>query len=150
MITFRPLRPDDFPTLLDWLQRPHVKQWWDDGDDTIDKVAESYATDPDNNKRFIGSLDGEPIGYFQYVLYEGDYIGADQFLCDGGGLSEGLGTTALQAFLGLIVACEAPQFICVDPHPDNARAIRCYEKCGFVHDPKRSDAAVWFMVLRCR
>ena len=79
-LSFRPMTPDDYPRLLDWLQRPHVKEWWDDGDDTLEKVAAHYS-DPDA-ERFIllyqeaGSTDeARPIGYFQYYLEEDGVVG---------------------------------------------------------------------------
>ena len=42
MLRFRPLTPDDFPLMLEWLSKEHVKEWWDDGEDTIEKVADNY------------------------------------------------------------------------------------------------------------
>lgn len=52
ILSFRPLIEADYPTLLEWLQRPHIKKWWDDGDDTLEKVVEHYAAE-DDTKRFI-------------------------------------------------------------------------------------------------
>jgi len=44
MLSFRPLLPADFPLLLAWLSRPHVKEWWDDGEDTLEKVARTTGS----------------------------------------------------------------------------------------------------------
>ncbi len=33
-ITFRPVRPDDFAMLTEWLARPHWREWW--GDPTVE------------------------------------------------------------------------------------------------------------------
>ena len=145
MIRFRPLIPDDFPMLLEWLGRSHVKQWWDDGDDTLDKVAAHYTAHPDSTKRFIAVVDGKDAGYFQYYRANPTEIGVDQFLADAGSLSKGIGTECLRAFIELIVATEAPKTISLDPHPDNKQAIRCYEKCGFAHAPSRSTDATYVM-----
>jgi len=150
MISFRPIQADDFPLLLDWLQRPHVKQWWDDGDDTIARVARNYSSDPETTKRFIATLDGSEIGYLQFIRLDKCHVGTDQFLADHDRLGKGLGTQCLRAFMNLIIAREAPDMISVDPHPNNRRAIRCYEKCGFVRDAERSSATVCFMILDCR
>jgi RimJ/RimL family protein N-acetyltransferase len=136
-LAFRPLTPDDYPLLLDWLQRPHVKEWWDDGDDTLEKVAAHYS-DPDA-ERFIllyrdpVTEEARPIGYFQYYLEEEGVVGIDQFIGEADLLNRGLGTAAVRAFLQLVIARENPRRIILDPEPENARAIRCYEKVGFRH-----------------
>ena len=136
-LAFRPLTPDDYPLLLDWLQRPHVKEWWDDGDDALEQVAAHYS-DPDA-ERFIllyrdpVTEEARPIGYFQYYLEEEGVVGIDQFIGEADLLNRGLGTAAVRAFLQLVIARENPRRIILDPEPENARAIRCYEKVGFRH-----------------
>jgi RimJ/RimL family protein N-acetyltransferase len=137
-LSFRPLTPDDYPLLLDWLQRPHVKEWWDDGDDTLEKVAAHYS-DPDA-ERFIllsqeagGTDAARPIGYFQSYLEDEGVVGIDQFIGEADLLNRGLGTAAVRAFLQLVIARQNPRRIILDPEPENARAIRCYEKAGFRH-----------------
>ena len=122
--------------LLDWLQRPHVKEWWDDGDDTLDKVAEHYGED-DGTERFILLLESESregnleAGYFQYYRNDKGEIGIDQFLSESDDLNHGIGTKAIIRFIRLVIDREAPSTIIVDPIPNNHRAIRCYEKVGF-------------------
>jgi hypothetical protein len=37
MFRFRPLTSGDFPLLLEWLSKEHVRQCWHDGDDTLEK-----------------------------------------------------------------------------------------------------------------
>lgn len=145
MIRFRPLEAADFPMLLDWLQRAHVREWWDDGDDTLEKVAAHYGA-ADSTRRFIAQRHSLPIGYFQYWQGATGEIGCDQFLAEAADLSKGLGSECITAFLALIAAAEGPRAVLVDPDPANGRAIRCYEKCGFVHDPARSNAGIHFMV----
>ncbi|MEO3429015.1 GNAT family N-acetyltransferase [Pelagibius sp. CAU 1746] len=144
MIRFRPLADADLPMLLDWLQRPHVKEWWDDGDDTLEKVCAHYGA-RDGTRRFIAEREGVAIGYFQYYRNGAGEIGCDQFLAGPESLSHGIGCACLEAFIDLIAAAEAPATILVDPHPDNARAIRCYEKCGFLSDAERSSPALCCM-----
>ena len=149
-VRFRPLSADDFATLLQWLQRPHVKQRWDNGDDTRDKVAEHYSRDPLTTRRFVAVIDGEDCGYFQYYRLEPGHVGIDQFLADGSNLSKGIGTCCVLAFIKMISAVEALEKVSVDPHPANGRAIACYNRCGFVHDPSRSNPVNHVMVKQCR
>ncbi len=37
--------------LLDWLQGPYGKEWWDNGDDDIDKTAADWCREPENTQR---------------------------------------------------------------------------------------------------
>lgn len=135
MISFKPLEEEDFELLLEWLQRPHVKEWWNDGDDTLEKVRDHYTRDPDETKRFLLCYSDQQTasGYFQYYIEPGSVIGIDQFLADPDNLDKGVGTASISRFLRLIRERHSPTRIIVDPHPDNARAIRCYEKAGFRH-----------------
>jgi aminoglycoside 6'-N-acetyltransferase len=139
MLSFRPLIPFDFPLLLDWLARPHVKEWWDDGDDTPEKVALHYGQQAEDEEvaRFIlvctpdGGGEGQPIGYFQWYLRPDGTAGIDQFIGEAHLLNQGIGTQAIRQFLELLVERHHPLRILVDPDPRNRRAIRCYEKAGF-------------------
>jgi RimJ/RimL family protein N-acetyltransferase len=133
MISFRPLEEDDFELLLVWLQRPHVKEWWNDGDDTLEKVRDHYTRNPDETRRFILLYpdDKSPSGYFQYYIRPDGVIGIDQFLADVESLNRGLGSASVSQFLRMILEKHSPIRIVTDPSPDNLRAIRCYEKVGF-------------------
>ncbi len=146
MIRFRPICSDDLALILEWLQRPHVKEWWDDGDDTIDKVAAHYLSDAEMTKRFIVEFEGRDAGYFQYHCYNPRHIGVDQFLADEAQLSQGIGTSCLQAFLDMIRKASTSSIVSVDPHPANKRAIRCYEKCGFITAHNYSNALAHIMI----
>jgi aminoglycoside 6'-N-acetyltransferase-1b/aminoglycoside 6'-N-acetyltransferase-2 len=47
-------------------------------------------------------------------------------------LNRGLGTALVRALVGRLFSDPAVTKIQTDPSPDNQRAIRCYEKAGFV------------------
>jgi AacA4 family aminoglycoside N(6')-acetyltransferase len=147
-ITFRPLREADLPLLTDWLNRPHVLEWWSGGDAVpdIDDTRRKYL--PRMNaassvKVYIAMLAEEPIGFIQsYVAFGcGDgwweeetdpgVCGIDQFLCDSGRLGQGLGTRMVGAFVQELLAQPGVTKVQADPDPANARAVRCYEKAGF-------------------
>ena len=133
MSSFRTLQDSDFQTLFSWLQEPHIKEWWNDGDDTIEKVESHYSRDPESVFRFIFQSDlGEPLGYFQYYIEQGNVVGIDQFLGNSSLLNKGIGTAAVKAFTELVIKYCSPNSIILDPDPKNKRAIRCYEKAGFV------------------
>jgi RimJ/RimL family protein N-acetyltransferase len=137
MFRFRPLVANDFPLLLEWLSKEHVKQWWDDGDDTLEKVVRNYGNQEELLERFVllGSYESgeKPIGYFQYYLIADGSIGIDQFIGEEEFINRGVGTKAIQMFVEMIMRERRPTSIILDPSPENKRAIRCYEKAGFKH-----------------
>jgi aminoglycoside 6'-N-acetyltransferase len=137
MLGFRPLTADDLPLLLAWLSKEHVKQWWNDGDDTLEKVVRNYGEQEKGLERFILLLSDEsgekPIGYFQYYLLPDGSIGIDQFIGEEECINRGVGTNAVQIFVEMIMREHKPASIILDPSPENKRAIRCYEKVGFKH-----------------
>ncbi len=133
MNTFRALEKSDYQCLFSWLQEPHVMEWWNDGDDTIKKIKAHYSRDPETVFRFIYQSDtGHPLGYFQYYLEQDNVVGIDQFIGDSTLLNKGIGTAAVKEFTELVIKNRKPSSIILDPDPTNKRAIRCYEKVGFV------------------
>lgn len=141
MVSFKSLEVVDFPLLFEWLQRLHVKEWWDDGDDTLEKVVEHYgpSSDKEEVERFIlmwspaADTAMRPVGYFQWYLLPDGTAGTDQFIGEPDLLEQGIGTEAVPMFLAMLIERYDPPRIVVDPDPRNARAIRCYEKVGFRH-----------------
>ena len=59
--------------------------------------------------------------------------GIDQFIGELDMVDHGHGSAFIRAFIDRLLASGAPRVI-TDPDPANARAIRAYEKAGFVRD----------------
>lgn len=137
MFAFRQLTSADFPRMLEWLSKEHIKKWWNDGDDTLEKVAAHYGKESDDVKKFVLIETREnvekPIGYFQYYFAPDNEIGIDQFIGEENYLDKGIGEKTIKMFIELIKHNHKPKAIILDPSPDNKRAIRCYEKVGFKH-----------------
>lgn len=152
-ITFKLLHQHHFPLLLKWLEKPHVKLWWDqDIQWTSDLISQKYGEyltgfkSDDGQlkpiKAFIIYFDNIPIGYAQlYNAYDfarsapltglpeklaafDIYIGEPKFL------HKGLGSIIIDQFLNEY-ACSFSH-IFADPDSTNIAAIRAYEKAGFV------------------
>ncbi len=148
-VTLRLMTEHDLPTLHEWLNRPHIVEWWGGEEErpTLDEVLEHYlprTMAEESVTPYIAMLGKEPIGYAQsYVALgcgEGWWTdetdpgvrGIDQSLADPENLNKGLGTKLVRALAELLFADPTVTKIQTDPAPDNDRAIRCYEKAGFV------------------
>ncbi|HCF5166682.1 TPA: AacA4 family aminoglycoside N(6')-acetyltransferase [Pseudomonas aeruginosa] len=147
-VTLRLMTEHDLPMLHDWLNRPHIVEWWGGEDErpTLEEVLEHYlprVMAEESVTPYIAMLGDEPIGYAQsYVaLGSGDgwwedetdpgVRGIDQSLANPAQLSKGLGTLLVRTLVETLFADPAVTKIQTDPSPNNYRAIRCYEKAGF-------------------
>ncbi|HYW55459.1 MAG TPA: GNAT family N-acetyltransferase [Polaromonas sp.] len=163
-ISFRPLQISDLPMLHAWTQQPHWTEWWGDPG-TLEDIEAEYGpliADTTEVQPHIALLDGQPFGYIQsYVaMGSGDgwwedetdpgVRGIDQSIADPTHLNQGLGTAMVKAFVAKLLADPAVTHIQTDPAPQNARAIRCYEKAGFeaVGEISTPDGAALLMVCK--
>jgi aminoglycoside 6'-N-acetyltransferase-1b/aminoglycoside 6'-N-acetyltransferase-2 len=139
----------DLPLLHEWLQRPHIVEWWGGEAERPRHFAETRARylprtlAEEGVTPYIAMLGDEPVGYAQsYVaLGSGDgwwedetdpgVRGIDQSLARPELLGRGLGTRLVTALVERLFADPAVTRIQTDPDPSNLRAIRCYEKAGF-------------------
>lgn len=151
---FRPMTAADMPLMRDWLARPHVREWWHDGDD-----FEFVSGDMNHHDmaQFIVSLDATPFAYLQCYRMGDWHIGfgpqpqgtrgTDQFIAEPMLVARGHGSAFVRKFVDELFATGTPRVV-VDPQPDNPRAIRAYEKAGFVrqHDIETPDGRALLMV----
>ncbi|MED5262604.1 MAG: GNAT family N-acetyltransferase [Myxococcota bacterium] len=143
-IDFRSLTEADLPLLFEWLNRPHVAQWWD-GPILYNEVLDRYGAHirSESTSPYVVLLDGVPGGYIQswVAALESEYwwegvsdpgvLGIDQLLADPGGLCQGVGTAMVGQFVERRFQDPSVTRIILDTDPENFRAIRCYEKVGF-------------------
>ena len=131
--------------LHEWLQRPHVAEWWSPTP-TLGAVVEEFTPMADpaaRDKAYVAYRDEQPIGYIQSYVVQGagggwwedeqdpGARGIDQFVARPDQLGLGIGTEMVRAFVSRLFEDRAVTRIQTDPDPRNARAIRCYEKAGF-------------------
>ena len=138
--TFRSVELDDLAILAEWLAEPHVAEWWDDPETEIALIKEhidSISVEP-----LIIELDGKPIGYLQSEdpHMEDDHpyhdqpfgtLGIDMFIGVPDLVGKGHGSAIVLQFVDELFEEGVPRVI-IDPNPANKRAIRAYEKAGFV------------------
>jgi RimJ/RimL family protein N-acetyltransferase len=157
-IRFRKLERDDLRILRDWLNRPHVYEWWGvqsgpgslggSGNNaaTLDQVEAKYVSpDPDGTWRYV-ILTDRPIGVIQwYFLSDSpDYAeqigeldpgtaGMDIFIGEVDAVNRGVGSRAIDAFVATVVFAD-PKVTRIVAGPDvrNARSIKAFTKAGFV------------------
>jgi aminoglycoside 6'-N-acetyltransferase len=163
-IRFTPVTAADYPMLRGWLESPHMREWWGNPDKELGQIRDKVeGRDP--TRPFIFHVDGEPAGYIQYWLVgneqkaervaadhwvmrlPGDAVGVDLSIGDPKRLSPGIGTTVLRAFLTMLfdMGC---QTIIIDPDEANHRAVRAYEKAGFVAYDRYEDVSGVTQLMR--
>ncbi|PZO73955.1 MAG: GNAT family N-acetyltransferase [Mesorhizobium amorphae] len=143
---FREVEESDLALIRQWLETPHWREWWGDPDTGIAEIREhmdSVSVEP-----LLIEWNGAPIGYLQsydphleddhpYADQPFGTLGVDLSIGAAEMLGQGHGSGALRAFAETLFAEGVPRLV-IDPHPDNARAIRAYAKAGFVPFDRRT------------
>ncbi|MGH9709060.1 MAG: GNAT family N-acetyltransferase, partial [Candidatus Acidiferrales bacterium] len=151
-LSFRLMQDDvgDYDLMSKWLTDPRVLEFYEGRDSPLsrEEVAKKYAP------RILRSEGVTPcfllhrgtvIGYLQYepIIEEtrasyalsdediADTYGMDLFIGEPDCWGHAIGTQAVSLFLKYLFEIRAARKVVIDPHVDNFRAIRCYEKCGF-------------------
>lgn len=137
---FRPMTAEDFVMARRWLETPQVRRWWGDPDGEISLLEEDL--DDPRMAMWIVSHGGRPFAYIQDYdprAWGPDVFGPlppgsrfiDQFIGEDDMIGRGHGAAFVRQHVDRLFAEGAP-LVGVDPDPENARAIRAYEKAGFV------------------
>lgn len=145
-ITFRPLRRTDLTRLHGWLQRPHVREYWDDGDRTPAQVEAHYFREGREVWAYLFALDGQTAGYIQaYPVDEhsefaawrseiGATWGIDLFTGEETWLGRGQAVRIIRAFITRLhteLLGLGLRRLLIDPETRNTRAQHVYGKAGF-------------------
>jgi aminoglycoside 6'-N-acetyltransferase len=136
---FRAMTAADLPMIHDWLTQPHVATWWGDPDEQYALVRDDLGHPA--MKQFVVTVDDLSFAYLQCYdpaawpegglgMQPAGARGIDQFIGDPAMVELGHGSTFIRAFVDRLLKNGTPRAV-TDPDPDNARAIRAYEKAGF-------------------
>ncbi|ARP99028.1 GNAT family N-acetyltransferase [Pseudorhodoplanes sinuspersici] len=146
-IGFVPVAADHYPLLRRWLAEPHLREWWGDPEEELGFIRD-MVDGRDTTRPFLITLDGDPVGYIQYWFIghhqneqwikdhpwltelPAETIGVDLSIGSPDKLSQGIGSTALAAFVAGL-RNQGYSTIIIDPDRNNARAVRAYMKAGF-------------------
>ena len=141
VIAFRALSHEDCNQLHQWLQCPHVRAFWDDGDRTLEQVEAHYFI-TDNVNRYLFLINEKPAGFIQSYVIDATHncvkftqknqsaMGVDFFIGNKAYLGQGYAILVLTKFISSY--CQNADCILVDPDPSNKKAIHIYQKYGFV------------------
>jgi aminoglycoside 6'-N-acetyltransferase len=127
----------DLPLLTAWRARAHVRRWW--GPPAVEPEAEKLA-EP-RVAMWIAERDGAPLAFLQdyrvadWSPHHLDDLpagarGLDLYIGEARALGLGHGHRILCQHVEGLFASGVPA-VGIDPHPDNPRAVRCFEKAGF-------------------
>ncbi|MCK1713697.1 MULTISPECIES: GNAT family N-acetyltransferase [unclassified Bradyrhizobium] len=139
--TFHPMTTADLPLVRRWLGEAHVREWWGDPDEQFALVRGDL--DEPAMDQFIVLAGMRPFGYLQcYRLTawntgfgsqpEGTR-GIDQFIGESDMIARGHGSVFIRQFADAQLQQGLPRIV-TDPDALNLRAVRAYEKAGFVRD----------------
>jgi aminoglycoside 6'-N-acetyltransferase len=144
---FVPVTLADMPLLLDWLSAPASQRWWGDPGEEIRLIYEGEASG--ESRGFI--VHDDQLGPFAYIQswpcdaqpaeaivdepwvakQSAGTLGVDITIGRPDLLGKGLGSEVVRQFCQKLFAEGAPRLI-IDPDAANLRAVRAYEKAGFV------------------
>jgi aminoglycoside 6'-N-acetyltransferase len=136
---FKPMAAADLHMVQHWLETPHVAQWW--GDPREQFALVSGDLDHPAMDQFIVALNDRPFAYLQcydpaawphngFGEQPRGTRGIDQFIGEPDMIDRGHGSAFIRGFVDGLFAAGTPRVV-TDPSPDNARALRAYEKAGF-------------------
>ena len=149
-IRIRTMASDDAVVLLKWMTDMRVLEFYEGRDKryTPELIQEDFfeedEEDGGNVIKAILEYDGKPIGYGQIYGITGEayeeyryenrnetVYGIDQFIGEPDYWNRGIGTEYLKLVLQFLLEEKQADAVIMDPHQDNARAIKCYQKAGF-------------------
>ena len=131
-LSLRPSTGDDLARLERWFADPEVYRWWGGRPLSREDIAAKYiGRRCPRVESFIVEFAGRQIGYIQYHLEGPGDAGLDMMLLPDF-RDRGLGPRAARMLLAHLASARGWTDITVDPAIDNARAIRGWEKAGFV------------------
>lgn len=141
LTTLRLVTRDDLPLLSRWFVEPEFVRWWGGVPKSPDEVAEECLGRDDGLEivlSFIVMRDAEPIGYIQ-AWSDVPRIGGIDIVLVPQARGSGCGPDAVAALARFLRDDAGWTRIIVDPSMHNERAIRAFEKAGFVRERDAPD-----------
>jgi aminoglycoside 6'-N-acetyltransferase len=131
-VNIRPTSDGDLELLASWFADSQFVTWWGGKPKTREEVRREYLAHDPARQAYIVEADDEPIGYIQAWSDEPPDGGIDIVLKPEA-QGRGLGVDAVRA-LALHLRAAGWMHITIDPRAENRRAIKAFEKAGFVRE----------------
>lgn len=143
----RRLERDDKHLIVKWLSDKQVLQYYEGRNNPhdYDLVEVKFYSEDIHKTRCIIEYSHIPIGYIQfypvseeereeygYANYKGTIFGTDQFIGETKYWGQGIGTVIMKSMITFLTTIKGVEKITLDPQSWNQRAIKCYEKSGFI------------------
>lgn len=146
LIRIRDFTEGDLSLMLKWLTDDRVLEYYEGRDVrfTMDTLAAHFLEEIPDGFRVIIEYRNQPVGYGQTYQLSGEQFeeydypdhgkvvyAMDQFIGEPDEWNRGIGTAFLQMMVSYLKTCKGADCVLLDPHKNNYRAIRAYEKAGF-------------------
>jgi aminoglycoside 6'-N-acetyltransferase len=149
LLSYRAATPDDVTLLVEWHADPEVSRYWDDETFTDEEMRARLARE--DVDMWIVEDGGEPVGLLQSWWEDAPSKrgGIDGFLVPS---ARGRGVMpAVARQLAADLLAQGWVEVTVDPYEWNERAIRGWQKAGFVevsrgHAPDEDHSAEWVLM----
>ncbi|WP_078379928.1 GNAT family N-acetyltransferase [Sutcliffiella halmapala] len=146
MLSVRKLEEKDNYLLAKWLSDPFVLEFYEGRDNpfNLERVNQVFYDPEDDEVKCIIEFEGKEIGYIQFYLiddasrkvygYQMNHeriYGIDQFIGEVEYWNKGIGSQLVTSMVNYLVEQQQADKVVMEPHVQNLRALKCYEKCGF-------------------
>ncbi|MHA7965513.1 GNAT family N-acetyltransferase [Paenibacillus sp. CAU 1782] len=146
-VGIRTLEAEDAPLLWKWLNDPDVLTYYEGRDrpQSHENIRESFYEEIGEATLCIIQFMGNDIGYLQFYPLEdedrqpygygendGIIYGMDQFIGETDYWNRGIGTKLIGEVTRYLFSFHGADKIVMDPQTWNERAIKVYEKNGFI------------------
>jgi aminoglycoside 6'-N-acetyltransferase len=141
--------PDDYDLIVEWRNRPHVRQWWDPDDPplTLDgaiKELRPLTEDGASNTAAIIEWNGAPIGYLQFYPWDEEqaYLaevgitvpraawGLDIFIGEAALVGQGIGSRTVRLIADHLFAEHGATAVALATEASNSQAQAAYIRAG--------------------
>jgi RimJ/RimL family protein N-acetyltransferase len=141
-ISLRPMRPEEVELIHSWVNLPEILPFWYGRVKSLPEVKADYTTDyftdddPYTGRCFAIETVDIPIGMICYNRIDRDNrnVDIDMLIGDKKYWNLGLGSDALKTFIRYLFTHFGLNRIWLGSYVYNERALRTYEKAGFMRE----------------